>query len=100
MKANTQGWAVGEYAGAELGDARRTERLLKIVGALAACPGASLPQALGGEAELEGAYRFFSNKAVGHAEVLHPHIRNSGLRCEAAGEVLVLHDTTDIRFEC
>jgi hypothetical protein len=48
--------AVDDVLGAELGNARRTKRLLQLVGALSASPALSLPNALD-ESELEAAYR-------------------------------------------
>ena len=38
-------WAQSEFALAELGDQRRTQRLVKIATALAHSPGGTLPQA-------------------------------------------------------
>ncbi|MFP2911928.1 transposase DNA-binding-containing protein, partial [Pyxidicoccus sp. 3LFB2] len=42
-----------EYASAQLGDARRTQRLLALVERLAPAPGISFPLACRGAAELE-----------------------------------------------
>ena len=39
-------WAVKTFGAAELGDLRRTDRLIKVASALAANPSASLPHAL------------------------------------------------------
>ena len=44
-------WAQTEFALAELGDRRRTQRLVKMARALAHCPGGTLPQAF---SEVEG----------------------------------------------
>ncbi len=38
-------WAVKTFGAAELGDPRRTDRLIKVASALAANPSASLPHA-------------------------------------------------------
>ncbi len=50
-------WAVTEFSGAEMGDVRRTERLMKVAEAIAAKPGKSLPEALGDWPRLKAAYR-------------------------------------------
>ena len=57
-------WAVTEFAEAELGDLRRTQRLVELATALAQRPGTSLPEAYGEHAMLKAAYRFFDNAAI------------------------------------
>jgi hypothetical protein len=46
-------WAVTECTDAELGDARRTQRLVELATILAQRPGASLPEACGDRALLK-----------------------------------------------
>jgi hypothetical protein len=48
-------WAVTECADAELGDLRRTQRLVPLAPALAQRPGAALPAAWGRGARLQAA---------------------------------------------
>src|SRR5687767_6595291 len=90
---------LGEFAEAELGDARRTSRLLKVVAALAKHPDKSLPDVLGTSAALEGAYRLLNNECVTFDDLLEVHREQTVGRAEQAGEVLVLHDTTTCRLE-
>lgn len=97
---NNENWAVEEFSDVDLGDKRRSDRLLKIVGRFAANPKASLPHFLETEAELEGAYRLLSNPAIEAEDILHPHITRSAERARECDVALVLHDTTDIRFSC
>ena len=52
-----------EWADADLGDARRTQRLVELATVLAQRPSASLPEACGSRAQLKAAYRFFDNDA-------------------------------------
>ena len=47
-------WAVKTFGAAELGDPRRTDRLIKVASALAAHPSASLPHALETWGETQG----------------------------------------------
>ena len=49
-------WAQNEFAFAELGDPRRSKRLVKIATQLADHPGGTLPQAFEDWAELKAAY--------------------------------------------
>jgi Transposase DNA-binding/Transposase DDE domain len=87
-----------EFAGAELGDARRARRLGRIAARIAEGPGRSVPEATETDAELEGCYRFLNNEQVSAEAVLAPHQRRTVERAAAHAEVLVVHDTTSFRF--
>lgn len=54
-------WVSEELAAANLGDARRTQRLIRIVEDLAAKPNASVPQASRDKAAMQGMYDFWAN---------------------------------------
>jgi hypothetical protein len=54
-------WAVHEFADADLGDERRTTRLVELAYALGQHPTAALPEACGTGSMLKAAYRFFDN---------------------------------------
>jgi len=89
----------GEFARADLGDRRLNARLDQIVAALEDAPDRSFPSATQSDAELEGAYRFFQNDRVTLDRLIEPHIAATVRRAELARGVLVLHDTTEFRFE-
>jgi hypothetical protein len=57
MSSRTDGtnWAVTEFADAELGDVRRTKRLVDLADVLAQHPTAALPEACGDGAVLKAA---------------------------------------------
>ena len=57
-------WAVTEFADADLGDLRRTQRLLQLAHVLAPHPGAARPEACGSGAMLKAAYRPKYGEAV------------------------------------
>ena len=59
----------------ELGDARRTRWLIKLVEDLSARPTGSIPVAGGGWAETKAAYRLLDNPAVEWREILEVHTR-------------------------
>ncbi len=61
---NTEQWAEEIFGNADLGDNRRTKRLVKLSSQLATHTGASVVQAAGDTASIEGAYRFIRNPAV------------------------------------
>lgn len=87
-------WAQNEFGFAQLGDARRNKRLVKIAANLAAKPGGTLPQAFPDWAELKAAYRFFDQRGVSFERVLAPHLERTRQACRQAGEYLLIEDTT------
>ena len=101
MIASDADWSgfASEFAGAKLGDFRRTERLMKMASAVEASPGSSFPKQMGEGAALEGAYRFLENESVSFEAVLAPHIERTVERARCDGDVLVLHDTSELKFE-
>jgi hypothetical protein len=89
-------WAVNEFAEAELGDQRRTMRVIELAATLAQHPTASLPEACGDGAMLKGAYRFLSNDAVEPQDILHSHIEATYGRLAQVPLVLAVQDTTEV----
>jgi hypothetical protein len=84
---------------AKLFDKRRTDRLVRTAELMMSHPGGTLPQKLGGRAELVGMYRLANCNRVSHQRVLAPH-RARTLEAMAAhdGVVLIVHDTTELDF--
>lgn len=95
-QATDTNWAVNEFADAELGDPRRTKRVIELATALAQHPTASLPEACGKGAMLKAAYRFFSNDAIEPQDVLHSHIEATYSRLATVPLVLAVQDTTEV----
>lgn len=91
-------WAQHEFAFAQLGDARRTKRLVKIATHLAATPGGTLPQAFPHWTELKAAYRFFGQRGVSFERILAPHLERTREACRAPGEYLIIEDTTQLDY--
>ena len=71
-----ESWAVTEFAEAELGDARRTQRVIRVATALAQHPDAGLPEACGSRADLKAAYRVFANEAIEPAELVASQVKS------------------------
>jgi len=88
-----------EVEGAELGDKRLNSRLEGLAVQLAGSPEASLPQALGDDAKLEAAYRFFGNDRVTPEGILAPHYGETIQRVRARRACVVAHDTTEFHFK-
>src|SRR5262245_35347257 len=89
-------WIETEFGTAELGDARRTQRLLTLMSQVAACPGASLPEACGSRGQLKAAYRFLANEAIAPEDLWSSHIAATYERAAAVPVVLAVQDTTEL----
>lgn len=87
-------WAQAEFGFAQLGDLRRTKRLVKVAQALATNPGGTLPQAIRQWDELKAAYRFFGQAGVTFEAILRPHWEHTQAACRQPGEYLLIEDTT------
>ena len=92
----------GELRGTEaardnFSDGRLNARLATIARRLAKQPSASLPSAFT-SAELEAAYRFFSNVFVTPASILAPHVDATRLRAASRATIRVVHDTTELSY--
>lgn len=93
-----QSWAEMEFATADLGDKRRTERLVQLATRLAQQPCASLPQALSDPAMLKAAYRFFANAAFDAQGIIAGHLYATYRRCAEVALVLAVQDTTELNY--
>ena len=87
-----------ELAPGALGDRRLNERRDRVVTILDRQPDRGFPDACADDAEVEALYRFLRNRRVVPETLLAPHLAATGTRCAAVGEVLVLHDTTEMVF--
>lgn len=91
-------WAAEEMAGADLGDKRLNQRLVRLVDRLGAKPVASIPGACGGWAETQAAYRFLANDKVTWDKVMEPHWACTQERMRGQAVVLCIQDSTELDF--
>jgi hypothetical protein len=91
-----ESWAGTEFAEAELGDARRTQRVIQLATTLAQHPAAGLPEACGDRAALKAAYRVFANEAIEPGELLASHVAATLERAVHVPVVLAVQDTTEL----
>ena len=95
------GWAEQEFGACELGDPRRTRRLVKIVAAQAAQPSGSYSQAAGGNRhDLKGYYRFLNSQRedLNLESLLQTHRTQTIRRMKAEATALIVQDTTELNF--
>lgn len=87
---------VDEVQDADFGDVRLNERLVKIVEKFGESPNLSIPAATTSRAEMEAAYRFFSNDKVSSQKILATHAAQTLQRMAQQSVVLLVQDTTEI----
>ena len=88
------------FAALDLGDPRRTKRLVKSVDSMCRRPGGTLPTKLNQPAELRAFYRLMDRPEVTHEALLQSHADYTR-QCIAAlgqGVVLILHDATELDY--
>jgi hypothetical protein len=91
-------WAEANFAAAELGDQRRTRRLVEAAARLAQQPEGSLPAHFAWN-PLRAVYRLCNRPEVTHAAVTATHCARTRTRMQQThAVVLVLHDTTELNF--
>jgi hypothetical protein len=91
-------WALKEYGGADLGHGARTKRLVQVGAALIRSPAVSIPKTITDPAQAKAAYRFMSNPEVTGEGILSGHTQATGRKCLGRDAVLVLQDTTTLKF--
>ena len=92
-------WAQEQFGACQLGDLRRTNRLVKIATQAAARPDGSTPDQTETWAECKAVYRLMDCDDVTHAEIIRPHCEITKQSCAAGSVQLILCDTTDIDYQ-
>jgi len=96
FRIDTEAWARAQFGDCELGDERRTKRLIQVAEQVANHPSASFPEQTQSWGDLKAAYRLFDADEVTFESVAAPHWRQT--RWVGPGRYLVLADTTEIDF--
>lgn len=95
---NTEEWAIQSFSHCELGDKRRTQRLVKVAANLAGHIGQSLVKSCTSEAEIEGAYRLLRNPDISSEAIAEAGFQTTAARAEGAETLLALEDSTSLMF--
>lgn len=99
MLFTSQTFGETNFAKADLGDKRRTKRLVKLVDKMSTRPGGSLPQKLRHPADLQAFYRLMSCEQVTHQRILAAHRAATIEKIQQIdGPVLIIHDTTELDY--
>jgi len=90
-------WAIREFGDAELGDLRRTQRLVGIAAGMAKAPDGAISVSCG-RSGAQAVSRLFGREEVDLESVLGPHIEQTKNRCQGKGRILAAQDTTSLDF--
>jgi len=91
-------WAEEQFASAELGDARRTRRLVWLATQMAGNSSGTIPQQTGNAADMKAAYRLFAADDVTHEAVCGPHWERTRERASGLPMVFLVQDTAELNF--
>ncbi len=91
-------WASKTFGPAELGDQRRTDRLVTMAAAIALDPAACLPTAMRNWSDTRASYRFLDTPEVTHAQIMMPHWMSTRQLAAQRPCVLLVADTTEINL--
>jgi len=91
-------WAIDNFSQADLGDKRRTSRLVQLAAAMHMQPDVSLPQQCADHAALAGGYRFLSNCDVDPQAIVQSHAQHVARQVSQLPVVLCVQDTTQLDF--
>ena len=89
-------WAQLNFGNCQLGDKRRTNRLMQVAEDIASNPSATLPNQMDDWGDLRAAYNLFGRKEVTFEAIARPHWELTKQR--ATGRNLVIGDTTELDF--
>jgi len=95
---STLKWAEEEFGDANLGDRRRTRRLVGLAAEVASRPAGTVTRACESSASREGAFRMLENDAVRSEAILKSMQRATGRRCRGRSCVFVALDGTSLHI--
>src|SRR3989304_5885266 len=93
---DTNTWSQQQFSDCELGDERRTRRLVRLAEQVVSHPSGGFPEQTETWADLKAAYRLLDRAEVTFQAVAEVHWQQT--RRRSAGRYLVLGDTTELDF--
>ena len=91
-------WAQRNFGNCQLGDKRRTRRLVQVAEQMSVNPSASLPTQIQQWSDLKAAYRLFDCPEATLRSIARPHWENTRQIASQRSRVLVIGDTTELDF--
>lgn len=96
--AQRERWARDQFGTADLGDARRTRRLVKLAEQMVGNSSGTIPQQTGSVAAMKAAYRLFASDGVTHEAICQAHWQQTRERTRRLPTVFQVQDTTELNF--
>src|ERR1044071_6083328 len=93
---STEEWAAEEFGGAQLGDRRRTQRVIDLAAEVARHPAGTVTGSCRSSASREAAFRWLENQAIGVEPVAVSVTGATLRRCESSKRVYVPIDATTL----
>jgi hypothetical protein len=93
---NVNQWAQEQFGACDLGDQRRTKRLVAYAAEAAASPDSSTPKQTESWSDCKAAYRLVDRPEVTFAAITAPH--HQATRARSQGTWLLISDTTETHF--
>lgn len=91
-------WALNQFGDADLGDARRTKRLVRLAAQMAFNSSGSIPQQTGKTADMKAAYRLFADEDVTHEAICRPHFEQTRALASERPMVFLVQDGAQLNF--
>ena len=99
MISGPREWAMEQFGQVDLGDKRLNQRAVKVAGAMAADPQASIPQQNKTWKATKGAYRLFDHQKATFESLSQPCWQETNRLCQMHDVVLILQDTTWLSYK-
>ena len=96
---NTKEWAQIIFGQANLGDPRRTKRLVQLTSDMAANSSRSIPEACETNGKVEAAYRFIRNDNISPDEIANAGFKQTSEIIPQIPLVLAIQDTTGLTYK-
>jgi hypothetical protein len=93
---NVNHWAEEQFVRCDLGDQRRTKRLVRYAAQAAADPSGSTPKQTESWRDCKAAYRLMDSDDINFAAITAPH--NAATLARSEGTWLIISDTTETHF--
>ena len=96
MTKAAERWAEASFGGADLGDVRRSKRMVQMMGRLASEPSGRITRVFGDGADRQGAYDFVEHQSVSAQSVVNAVGMACARACRDHKRVLVALDGTSV----
>jgi len=100
LDTDTASFGFQQFGQLDLGDTRRTRRLVELVDLMRRHPGGTLPDKLNRPADLRAFYRLMNRPEVTHSAILNSHADHTRTQIATCTDtvVLIVHDATELDY--